>query len=156
MASQSGHALFLQERVARTLSTCECAMVPTSAPPPPPEPHQSQPDQTPRSTECNAPCQLKTNIFSHWVSSARRRPGFNFQNQEAHTLGLDLVFTTPSTLRAADAFTKSLLVTTPSKPHHLPHDNVEAVHCCTMHYHADASRTRQQHDGVSGGITSPF
>ena len=25
--------------------------------------------------------------------------------------------------------------------HHLPHDSVEAVYHCTMHYHADASRT---------------
>ena len=40
----------------------------------------------------------------------------NFQDQQTHThTHIDLVFTTPSTPSAADAFTKSFLVTTPSK-----------------------------------------
>ena len=55
------------------------------------------------------------NHISLWVSPAPRRPGSNLHDQQAHTPHVDVVFTTPSTLRAADAFTKSLLVTTPSE-----------------------------------------
>ena len=81
---------------------------------PSPVPPQTQPDQTPMSTLVQRlACPLKTHTYSPLVSLAPRRPGSNLWDLQAHT-HLDLVFTTLVTPRAADAFTKSLLVTTPS------------------------------------------
>ena len=58
----------------------------------------------------------------------------------------------PSTLRAADAFTKSHSVTTPSKPT----TTLAMWKPSTMHVYADATRTRQQHNGVSLPDSQPI
>ena len=90
-------------------------MVHTSAPPSPELP-QSQSDTKVHLSATRSACPLKTHIFSLWASSTAHRQVRTFKtNKHTHSLGSGF-FTTPVTPRAADAFTKSHLVTTPSEP----------------------------------------
>ena len=132
-----------EREVSAHSPTCECVIVHTSHPLAPP-PSQSHSDQTPRSKD--------EHIFSLGLFSTTPST-FEIVGATSTYTHLDPVLTTPSTLSAADAFTKSHLVTTPSKPT-ICHTTVwkpsTTVPCTTMRTRLGQGNTRRHHVKTSG------